>query len=530
MNRQLRRSDFYNELSEEKRKEFFYYKRDKFLPTIDNIYYTVFIEDDKSDNLNLRPFLQWLERIKENVLLTRQLEEVYLGVNLERYTFQNYKYCLSVPDLYDIFIMDYLPNDKTPRVIVQVRAFGLWTRGVDEMLSESYKLVEEIFEEYGCYIDKCRENRIDYCYHTNIISNPERIFGDRNINKQLISTLEVWHETGRKEVFEGRSVFRKDYFAMGNRKSNNVFVRCYNKALEVVQEGYKSFFFEIWRQAGLISYYDKYCFEEAYKEKNYNYVHKAKLKFYLEHGTDEKVKKEFELILNDKKSTLEDFKIAAQSYMPELTQITNIEFETKRKFYYTSDLFIDSNLKTMPRASPEALKRIYKIIDNRSVFLEYLTSKTFYFKQSVTQKKETLEAIGKHEEENCVTKEREYVSWWRRLRATKLDGFPVNEKLIREYTKSLDESIIKKRIINQVASIAVYGSNIETEFQEDISDLLSNLNDNDIHKIKVTFEGDIKTELLNDYKAKKQVKEMRLRNRIKKDDQRIIKDANHQEN
>ena len=51
----------------------------------------------------------------------------------------------------------------------------------------------------------------------------------------------------------------KDYISFGRRSANNVFVRIYNKGLEVVQLAYKSFFFEVWQQQGLINKYDKYC-------------------------------------------------------------------------------------------------------------------------------------------------------------------------------------------------------------------------------------------------------------------------------
>ena len=92
------------------------------------------------------------------------------------YGFNVYKYCLSDPDLYDIFIIDYLPNIDTPRVLVQLRAYGLWVYGVEEMIIKSFEKVQELFMDfvedidYYSEVEKCRENRIDYCFHTHTLN------------------------------------------------------------------------------------------------------------------------------------------------------------------------------------------------------------------------------------------------------------------------------------------------------------------------------------------------------------------------
>ena len=64
----------------------------------------------------------------------------------------------------------------------------------------------------------------------------------------------------------GQKVFRfyqgeitNEYLALGNRKSNNIFFRSYNKTREVCEMKYKDFFFDIWKENGLISEYDYYC-------------------------------------------------------------------------------------------------------------------------------------------------------------------------------------------------------------------------------------------------------------------------------
>jgi len=500
-----KRTDFYNELSREQQRKYFSCTCDKFLPTIDNIYYSVFIEDDKRDNPCLRPLMMKLEAQKSLCMSSYQPQDFGFGLQVDQKAYKMYKYCLSQPDLYDIFILSYLPNDGTPRVLVQLRAYGLWTHGVDKMLADSFNAVAEVFESAWCKIDKCRESRIDYCYHTNIISNPEKIFSDRNIGKQMKTTMRKWHQTGRIDFNDEETILRKDYFALGERSSNNVFVRCYNKALEVIEQGYKGFFFELWYTNGLISFYDKFCFEYALTFKDYDYVHKAKLLFYIQYGTDERVKREFDLELNDMNNTMRDFERIAKAYMPEVTTVMNIEFETKRKFYYYSDEFIDTHLKYIPRDGvPPHLNRIYRITDNRAVFLDYLTSHALAF-----ERLRTVEKNDNGEKEVRII----YAPWWERLRNTKLDGIKADEKLLRKYASELDELVIKKRFVNNVASLAVYADKLNSGFIEDISDMLANLNDNHAQKMKVSVEGEAASKLLLDYSMRKAVKEKRLKNR-----------------
>jgi len=57
------------------------------------------------------------------------------------------------------------------------------------------------------------------------------------------------------------------------------------------------------------------------------------------------------------------------------------------------------------------LQRIYKILDYRSLFLDYLTSKTLSFH-----------------------KDGKYLSWWERLRNVKHEGKKVDGKLLRDYS------------------------------------------------------------------------------------------------
>ncbi len=494
----IKRTDFYNELSEVQQRQYFDAKDKNFLPSVDNIYYSLMLSEDCKDNTLLKPLMRQLDFLKSEAMEYHQPQDYSEGLQLDLKSFKMYKYCLTCPDLYDIFILGQFMSDVTPRIVVQIRAYGLWIYGVDKMLADSYNHVLSIFNPYGCTIESCRENRIDYCYHTNAVMNPEKIFSDRSINKHMYTTKERWTQVGRIEHEEGQIFLRKDYFALGNRNTNDVFIRFYNKALEVIEQGYKGFFFEIWLQNGLISFYDRYCFEKAFLERNFDYVHKAKLQFYVEYGTDKRVKREFELALVDKNTTLREFKRLAILYMPEVTTVMNIEFETKRRFYYFSDAFIDGVLATAPSRDsvPEVLKRLYKILDNRAVFLKYLTKNTVSFNSA----------------------------WWERLRSTKLSGLDINEELVRDYTNKLDYELVKKRFINTVATNAVYNENLESDFLTDISDALSNLNDNHVQEFRVSLSNGtdvdgLASPLLATYRNRKYSKYQKIKNRIKKDKQ-----------
>jgi hypothetical protein len=208
----------------------------------------------------------------------------------------------------------------------------------------------------------------------------------------------------------------------------------------------------------------------------------------------------YKSVLADKNTTLKQFKDLVYRRMPEITTVINVEYETKRKFYYDSDKYIQM-FKALDRPGvPQPLMRIYKIIDNRSLFLDYLTSTVMSFKKN----------------------ESEYASWRERLRNTKLEGIKADERLLRDYSYELDERIVKKRFISAVATSAVYNDSISTGFVEDISDILSNLNDN--HKQRLSFslvndEGEVIERidggLLADYGTTKAAKEQRLKNRKK---------------
>jgi len=372
---------------------------------------------------------------------------------------------------------------------------------MDSMLTESFSKVQSILAEYDCIVDWCRESRVDYCYHTNSVSSPNKMLKEDRTGKVkcLHTNLHDSKHHARLEHVKDGTIFHKDYICFGNIESNNVRARIYDKVKEVIEMGYKNFFFKIWYDNGLISYYDKWCMEYAFPYKNMNYLYKARLAFYLEHGTDPVFRQLYQNALSSEKTTLSDFKRLADEFMPKITTILNIEYETKRKFYYYSDHIIDGFRLTEARGEISTpLQRIYKILDYRSLFLDYLTSKTLSFH-----------------------KDGKYLSWWYRLRNVKHEGKKVEGTLLRDYSQKMDKIAVQKRVVKAVASCAVYDDKLDSNFVEDFTDMLSDISDNKAHVgfRLVTEYGeiveDVHGSLVGYYLTEKAKKEKTLKNRKK---------------
>jgi len=496
------KSNFFNELSEDEQKKYFSLTRAKFISAVDNIYYTVFLENDVNGSPIFDDLFARLDELRSLLLTTHVEQEFWNGLFVKAKGHKMYRYCLSVENEFDIFITDSLPNANTPRIFVQLRAYGLWNYGVDKMILKSYKAVEDLFAgQLGVGMLKIRENRIDYCYHTNIIVNPSKTLDRRYLEKYMKTTFVKGQDVWRIEKYGDNLEIKTEYLGMGDRSSNNIYARFYDKTKEVIDKGYKGMFFEIWYKNGLINQYDKYCYEGAYIDRSYLSIHKWKLRFYLEHGTDEQKKCRIRQALSDKNNNSHQFaELARAEGLPDLTVVMNIEYQTMRKFYYYSDNVIDALPIKARDNFPMQLNRIFKILDNKGLFIDFLTSNTLSFRKSKDV----------------------FCGWWERLRSVKLDSFKHNEPLIREYSTNLDRQAGKRRLIGAVATDAVYRDNIDTDFVEDVSDLLTNFNDNDMHDLKgglrVDIAGKLDSFLLNDYSIKKQNKEVRLRSRKRKDE------------
>lgn len=504
----IKRTALYNELAHDPKLqvELFDYTRDKFKNNIDTFYYSVYLQENSSEEYkwSLSKLFMELDFCKNELKSSKNKNALveYKGLEVCFGSYgQVYNYRLSSPERFDIFIADYLPNANTPRVVVQIRSNALWLEDIYTLMQDTYNKVASIFGEYGIEIKKTMENRVDYAYHTNSVQSPTKFFSDKNMEASLNTNLKIYSKVGNINS-SGISI---DYLSLGNRKSNNVFFRAYNKSKEVIEMGYKAFFIEHWYRSKMISFYDKYCYEYAYLNKSYGSLDKARLEFYLLYGKDCSIKSEIKKLFNTANS-YDDFKVYADKICPKVTIILNFEYQTKRKFYYYADEHIDNLLPCSDQSSK--LSRLFTIYENRGLFLDYLTKETVSFVDKSKHSKD----------EPC------FKSFWKRLRSLKLENCnKVDSEYERDYSNKIDKELVEKRMINTVATFSLYNNSPDSNFLDDFSGLLSCLNDNDF-KNKMTIlteDGEVLDDsfftdrsTLKSYRKYKEKRHKQLKNKL----------------
>lgn len=463
----VKKSKIYQEFSTKENDCFFDLKRQKFVHNIDSLYYVAYVDSNNyNDDSNVNDFLSYLELKKNEALET--LEEVVLSeLSTDLVTtglgFGMFAYSIEKKDKYIIFVARTKATDNTPEILVQIRSQFLWLYGEHRAVNESFEDLSLILSKYNVKIDRTVENRLDFAYHTNYIQDPLNFFKEENLNKMQVSRFTRWHKEGR---FVGDEFVECDYISLGRRKSNNTFVRIYNKTQEVVNQQYKQFFIKVWLLNGLINRFDYYVLEKCFANGSYSYVDKARLEFYLEHGNDINIKNRILFLLKTNNSI--EINNFANDIVPKLTLVLNIEIQTKRKFYSTMDNSI-SLLKTVTCKYKE-LERIFKILDNKDLFHRYITTDVIRFVDFTTHTRK----------KNCDTS-----SWWKRLQSIKLYNAITDEnrELIREYQKDLDIQSIKKRILYSLSTLSVYMKNDNDDsISSDIVDFMSFLNESDVEK------------------------------------------------
>lgn len=468
---------FFLELEDELRKKFFDYKRNKVISHIDTLYYTVFLKNDIIGEVpdSIFDFLETLKSCRK--ILEKTNEEVYFNNDLEllyvRKKFKLYNHCISKVGFFDIFIADSLPNQNTPRILVQIRSRALWIIGDIDSIKMSYQAIDFLSKEFGFDIEKIQENRIDYCYHTNLIQNMTSVFGDNYLEKHLFGKMirkgDERYKMQRIFTFTDDGSIDTETFSIGSRRSVNLFFRSYNKVKEVIQMGYKEFFLEYWFNVGLINYYDFYIYNYAYSKKRYSAIHEAKLMFYVEFGKDEIKKNTFKQLLNNENATLDDIKKMSKC-LPNPTLIVNVEFQTLRNFYYNDCNIIDM-LPVVTEFDVPLLLRLFQILDNRKLFLDYLTKNSVYFAKDKQSK--------------------EFTFWWDKIVNCKIEK-NVNQNYKRKYIFTPDLERSKRKIKNDLATLSVLNGDFYTDVNQDLSLLYSIFNDNDceVNDGIITFNDD----------------------------------------
>ena len=272
----------------------------------------------------------------------------------------------------------------------------------------------------------------------------------------------------------------------------------------------------------------------------------GRLNWYLEFGTDEKLKEKCrKLIATDfvRSDNFDHIEKAIKNVIPEPTLIFNIEYQVKRKFFATcaewigfktdlTEVFkvkeneaVDSNI-CYPQFCDPLLRDLFGIIFSGREIINYLTGfgNVVSF---VTDRNMTLKQFKERGEPYCA--------WWKRLRSTPIDyGYSTIVELYRSYDikSSLDRS---RRIFEgNVARLSMLSKKdvSQRSFVEDMADALCILNDNDMKASKGLFvpnyeviigeDGEVLTDLTwfdpKDYQNLRYRKARQLKGILKKGD------------
>lgn len=460
----IRKTKIYQEFEKVDAKNTFEFTIQKFIQHIDTFYYAVIPCADWSVDSDLK---KRLRNMRETAEKTRESVQ-FFGLDVfmnPNFAFGFYKYHLGLQDCYDIFIAESVPNESTPPIIIQLRSQYIWCTGIHKAIEQSVNCVREILSQSGFEIKDIQENRIDYAFHTNYIQDHLNFFSENNLSQMQISNFRRWHKEG---IFFNDETYC-DYFTLGRRKSNNVFFRTYNKTKEVIELGYKQFFIMIWLLNGMISHYDAHIMAECFEKGSYSYKEKARCLYYLEYGSDEEYKQQIQLMLDNSNTPMTEYKKIADELVPDITIITNIEFQTKRKFYNNLKLpeFVSVDVEPYMRRLKNLLIMQQSILD----LLTYDVIRFVKFKGEYGTMRRDLRPVA---------------DWWNRLRSCKaFECDDITVDLFREYQTRLDIKKAKQSTMQKIATVGLYFSkadldNEKHDFQTDLCSLITNMNDNDI--------------------------------------------------
>ncbi len=461
----VERSKIFTEFSPDEQEKFFGLKGKKVSYHIDTLYYAVHLVDDETDSASagIESLICCLAELKERKQANPEGDFEFCGLSVAPTSFSIYQYHLSLKENFDIFIAKNIPNNDTPRVCVQLRSRMLVLDGVAKAVEKSFDYVQIILNSFGLVIKNAIENRIDYAFHTNLIQSSIDYFSDEYLISHLKSKLRLFHKIGNIS-----DTVEINTFQLGDRKSNNVFFRAYNKTREVIEKNYKAFFFDIWLKENLINQYDFFVLNVAFENRSFNTgLLLGRMKWYLEYGKDQVLKDELKELINScyvNADNAPQIEKKLKGLLPDVTIITNIEFQTKRRFYVSCESFMEEMIFRY-EGKPE-LQRIYKVLSCQREICDYLTTNTVCF----------VENKGKRSEK--------MTDWWKRINSCKIKWTsPAILELHREYDRHADLKRSVRRLKNCIAQFNILNRNslAPSSFIEDISDALSYFNDNDFY-------------------------------------------------
>jgi len=466
------------EMTQPEKEIWFDFSRQKVLHNIDTFYYTVKLKEDlsktsSSDTVQayrdyFKPRLETIRETREPMFLNLLPDLPDLLLMPGGYG-KYYKVHLQYADIFDIFMALEVPpsQDKqasvTPEIIVQLRSYNLWLYGVHGAFDSSYFKLQKILTYFELHIKVCQENRCDFCFHSNYLDNPEKFFDLENFYKMR---CDHFKGTFTQSDRVGTDGYEFDYHALGKR-GDKCFVRIDLKTKEVVQKGYKAFFFLVWKLYGLINEYDKWCLERAYQFRDWHYLDLARLEFYLEHGQSETAKNTCRILIKEynENHRLTDDMIELANYLtPPIHKIINVEFQVMRKMSKSFQLLSKDGV-------PHEVMDVEQYLYNLPLIKDYLTG-------------HVLRLVNPDNDGDSNKARREDTPFWAKIRKSKplYDLFDTEEQeLLRKYQRNLNADLMKKQILQKSVVYGFYqkGRNTDDPLEDAMQALLT-FNDNDI--------------------------------------------------
>lgn len=446
----------FNEFDGLKKEEFFSYTKNKFITNIDTLYYSIYFSLQDDFYTSFEKMISYLENVKENYSQLRdEIKEIKIFDDLvyRGKCFGQYSVGFEVDRKFVAFFMrSVTPN--TPQVIVQLRAEYLWQNDYKYCIDDSLDKICSFLSFYNIMIDNVVENRLDIAYHTNYISNIDKFFDSDMLGPKLVSHFKRWSKEG---VFQDGDLIC-DYISFGRRKSNDVFVRIYNKVQEILNLKHKAYFLNLWLENGLITKFDYWVFERAFVDSSYQKIDYYRLLFYFNFGIDSFKKNQvFQVLSNFDNVDKAKVRKLADELVPATTLVVNFEFQLKRKFLSSLKLDFITNYVSV-------LSRIYTVLDNINNIHHYITHNVVRFVDSkvFTRKK------------NCPN-----LLWWDLLKkSVKINDF----KLSRVHEVNLEKNVLKSKIIKNIASYCAYSGDVEKSILSSVESIINDMNENDLDK------------------------------------------------
>ncbi|ONI42171.1 hypothetical protein AN639_02130 [Candidatus Epulonipiscium fishelsonii] len=431
----------YKEFNDADRIKYFDLTSNKVLPRIDTIVINVYLDD--YDSTLSRRFVSFLDDCKE--LASSCKKRYYIdafgcyclgsGISMYPYILSKLNNDTQSEEFKIMFMKTQFNLDAPPCQVIFSSQY-LWSVGYEVAMESAIDFLSYILD--GICIVDTSISRVDYAFHTNYIKDIDNYFS--SLNERQVSRFNCFQKWG---TFEGSGKDKTNMVSFGKRSGKNVYLRIYDKTEEIISSGKKPFFFEVWYANKMISLYDKFVYEDTFKSgKSFSYTYISRLKFYLEFGSDDDLKKECRFYIeNIGKLNFDKIIDFANSITPKITAIVNVEYETRRKFYHS----IADFMTRMECNRLGVLKECFLVLDNCDVIINYLTSTTFRL----------VKRDG-----NKLKKDCDYDAFWKILRKASLDCKKY-DSVIRVYSHNFDihKCIldISKKLSN--LSLLRYGQN-----------------------------------------------------------------------